>query len=189
MKSEGIITLQKAPISSALSFPGGSKLCTSLEYSMRASVLFAAASWRTSPFAYVAKTWGKKSCRASTSTWNIKKLLAQPLVLFQQLVSVSSSLNICKDFQVSDTGIQEVSYAIVHICLHTYYMQLDKSNYWQLSLARGWETDTSKSADFPSLIRISKGNFPKEKHFNTTSLMTHQHVGLCTAYVTFACHN
>lgn len=128
--------------------------------------------------------------------WNIEKLPAQSRSLScssSGSVSVSSSLNICKDFQVSDTGRQEVSYAIAHICLHTYYLQLDKSSYWQqstgLSLARGWETDTSKSADFPGLIRIFKGNFPKEKHFNATSLMTHQHVGLCAAYVTFACHN
>lgn len=42
---------------------------------------------------------------------------------------------------------------------------------------------------FPGLIRIFKGNFPKEKHFNTMSLMAHQHVGLCAAYVTFTCHN
>lgn len=69
MKSEGIITLQKSPISSALSFPGGPNLCTSLEYSMRASVLFAAASWQISTFAYVAESggWGGGSC-ASTST-------------------------------------------------------------------------------------------------------------------------
>lgn len=162
---------------------------------MRASVLFAAASWRISTFAYVAETGGGGAGVAVARVdFNLKYWKTPSLVtLFQRLVSVSSSLNICKDFQVSDTWRQEVSYAIAHICLHTYYMRLDKSNYWQqstgLSLARGWETDTSKSADFPGLIRIFKGNFPKEKHFNTTSLMTHQHVGLCAAYVTFACHN
>lgn len=165
---------------------------------MRASVLFAAASWWISTFTYVAETGGSRRVRRNIENLFWLCSVVQPCALFQWLVfvlniSISSSVNICKDFQVSDAGAQGLSYAIAHICLHTYYMRLDKSSYWQqsttLSLARGWETDTSKSADFLGLIRIFKGNFPQEKHFNTTSLMTHQHVGLCAAYVTFTCHN
>lgn len=51
-------------------------------------------------------------------------------------------------------------------------------------------TDTNVGA-FLILIRmqlhLSKRRFLQEKHFNTASIMTHLHVGICVTYATSRC--
>lgn len=194
-KSEGIITLQRAPISSALSFPGGSKLCTSMEYSMSGFFpLLQLLENLICTFSYMAKR-GRKPIGRVGFAWaweQMSHLLPNNSTTFSSTQSSSlSHRSSCSCLCLPHN--HSTSVKIWKTCRKQEdtgwvipspppKVQLDKSSQWQwstrLSLVQCWETDTSESDDFPSLIRIFKGNFPQEKHFNTTSLMTHQHGGL-----------